>query len=952
MGPQPVTPAAPGVSETQPTCASANGSVTVTSPIGSDYEYSNNGGASYQSTTTFTVAHDAPYSITVRKISSTCFSLAKTGTMGPQPVTPAAPGVSETQPTCANANGSVTVTSPIGSDYEYSNNGGASYQSTTTFTVAHDAPYSITVRKISSTCFSLAKTGTMGPQPVTPAAPGVSETQPTCANANGSVTVTSPIGSDYEYSNNGGASYQSTTTFTVAHDAPYSITVRKISSTCFSLAKTGTMGPQPVTPAAPGVSETQPTCASANGSVTVTSPIGSDYEYSNNGGASYQSTTTFTVAHDAPYSITVRKISSTCFSLAKTGTMGPQPVTPAAPGVSETQPTCASANGSVTVTSPIGSDYEYSNNGGASYQSTTTFTVAHDAPYSITVRKISSTCFSLAKTGTMGPQPVTPAAPGVSETQPTCANANGSVTVTSPIGSDYEYSNNGGASYQSTTTFTVAHDAPYSITVRKISSTCFSLAKTGTMGPQPVTPAAPGVSETQPTCASANGSVTVTSPIGSDYEYSNNGGASYQSTTTFTVAHDAPYSIIVRKISSTCFSLAKTGTMGPQPVTPAAPGVSETQPTCASANGSVTVTSPIGSDYEYSNNGGASYQSTTTFTVAHDAPYSIIVRKISSTCFSLAKTGTMGPQPVTPAAPGVSETQPTCASANGSVTVTSPIGSDYEYSNNGGASYQSTTTFTVAHDAPYSIIVRKISSTCFSLAKTGTMGPQPVTPAAPGVSETQPTCASANGSVTVTSPIGSDYEYSNNGGASYQSTTTFTVAHDAPYSIIVRKISSTCFSLAKTGTMGPQPVTPAAPGVSETQPTCASANGSVTVTSPIGSDYEYSNNGGASYQSTTTFTVAHDAPYSITVRKISSTCFSLAKTGTMGPQPITPAAPGVSETQPTCANANGSVTVTSPIGSDYEYSNNGGASYQSTTTFTVSHDAPYSITVRKISSTC
>ncbi|HEY0731164.1 MAG TPA: T9SS type A sorting domain-containing protein, partial [Chitinophagaceae bacterium] len=280
-------------------------------------------------------------------------------------------GVSVTPPTCANANGTVTVTSPLDdedNDYQYSNDGGTTWQDEVDFTVAAGASFSITVQNKATDCVSLnATTGTMDEQPSTPDEADVSETQPTCANANGTVTVTAPLdggGIDYEYRNNAGA-WQDDVSFTVAANASYSITVRNKSSQCVSTATTGTMGAQPSTPENAEVSETEPTCANANGTVTVTSPLdggGIDYEYRNNDGA-WQDDVSFTVAANTSYSITVRNKSSQCVSGATTGTMGTQPSGPSTPSVCVVQPSlCGPATGKVKFTD-LGAGYQYTING-------------------------------------------------------------------------------------------------------------------------------------------------------------------------------------------------------------------------------------------------------------------------------------------------------------------------------------------------------------------------------------------------------------------------------------------------------------------------------------------------------------------------------------------------------------------------------------------------------------
>ncbi|QHL87456.1 T9SS type A sorting domain-containing protein [Nibribacter ruber] len=68
----------PAVTIVEPSiCApSPNGSVTVTSPVGADFEYSNDGGTTWQDSPIFSVAAGAGFSITVRSKSSGCVSPA------------------------------------------------------------------------------------------------------------------------------------------------------------------------------------------------------------------------------------------------------------------------------------------------------------------------------------------------------------------------------------------------------------------------------------------------------------------------------------------------------------------------------------------------------------------------------------------------------------------------------------------------------------------------------------------------------------------------------------------------------------------------------------------------------------------------------------------------------------------------------------------------------------
>jgi hypothetical protein len=142
-----------------------------------------------------------------------------------------------------------------------------------------------------------------------------------------------------------------------------------------------------LTPATPAVNVNQPTCASGNGSVTVTSPLdggGVDYEYSNNGGA-WQDGVSFTVAANAAYSITARNKNGNCVSTgAASGTMGAQPATPSFT-VCLVQPTLCASTGSVTINATGGSGFTYKLNNGSAQASNVFSSLGSGSVTSITV---------------------------------------------------------------------------------------------------------------------------------------------------------------------------------------------------------------------------------------------------------------------------------------------------------------------------------------------------------------------------------------------------------------------------------------------------------------------------------------------------------------------------------------------------------------------------------------
>jgi hypothetical protein len=111
-----------------------------------------------------------------------------------------------------------------------------------------------------------------------------------------------------------------------------------------------------------------------------------------------------------------------------------------------------------------------------------------------------------------------PAAPVASITQPSCTTSTGSLTITSPTGTGFQYSINSGP-WQSGTNFSGLTSGTYSITAKNANG-CISAASIVTIDPQPATPGAPVLAVTQPSCTTNTGVITITSPVGTGLTYS------------------------------------------------------------------------------------------------------------------------------------------------------------------------------------------------------------------------------------------------------------------------------------------------------------------------------------------------------------------------------------------------------------------------------------------------
>lgn len=385
---------------------------------------------------------------------------------------------------------------------------------------------------------------------------------------------------------------------------------------------------------------------------------------------------------------------------------------PSAATFTVTQPSCGVTSASVSISSPVGANFQYSLNGG-NYQSLATFNNLTQGNYTITVRNSSSGCVSQASSFSVNAPTNLPPTPIISPiTQPDCVTSTGSFTVSSPIGPGLEYSING-INYQTSTAFSTVGSGSYNLTVRNISTGCVSQNTSVIINNAPAIPAIPVLAVTQPTCLLTTGSIVTTSPVGSQLEYSLNGGP-YQSSPSFTALVASSYNVRVRNNTSSCISAPSFVVIDPVPQPPATPVVGNLiHPTCSLQSGSIQISSPSGNDLRYSID-GINFQTAPTFIGIAPGNYTAVVTNNVTGCVSSQTPFTVNSIPTLPSSPDVIVTQqPSCTISSGSLQLTSPIGSNYAYSIT-GSNYQSSPIFNNLDTGTYLVTVRDKLTGCES----------------------------------------------------------------------------------------------------------------------------------------------------------------------------------------------------------------------------------------------
>ncbi len=432
------------------------------------------------------------------------------------------------------------------------------------------------------------------------------------------------------------------------------------------------------------------------------------------------------------------------------------------------------------------------------------------------------------------------------------------------------------------------------------------------------------IASTDENCGAADGSITVTATGGTTpYQYSIDNGVTFQAGNTFNGLGAGTYDVVVEDANGcTATGTATINSLGGPTI-----NISSTDESCIGNDGTITITATGGqSPYQYSIDNGVTFQASGSFTGLPAGTYDIVVED-GNGCQAVG-TATIN----TTAGPTIGSVNATDASCFGSCdgTITINATGATQYSIDNGVTFQGSNVFTGLCAGTYSIVVED-GNGCQTTSTVTVNEPGAITFS---TSITDENCGQSDGSITITILGGgvSPFQYSSDGGTTFQAGNTLTGLAAGSYSIVVEDANG-CQATSTEVVGGTGGLTLS---TTQTDETCMQGNGTATVTVTGGtSPYTYSwSSGGTNATETGLSAGSHTVTVTDNNGCSAQTSVTIINTGGVNGS--------VTADQTICAGS--SATLTASGGNIYSWDDGGGVfstnnsvtvSPTTTTTYTV-----------------
>ncbi|MCB9187811.1 MAG: gliding motility-associated C-terminal domain-containing protein [Flavobacteriales bacterium] len=918
------TPISITPSTTAATCGSSDGSITITATGGTGtLQYSIDGGSTFQTGSTFNSLASGSYNIVV-KDANNCQEISTANIS-----TTSGPSISSVTTNDVSCNGvsdgDLSISATGTATLEYSIDGGSSFQTSNSFNGLGGASYAIVV-KDGNGCQSSTSATIVEPSAITVSSTSTAEN---CGNNDGSISITASGGTGaLQYSIDGGTTFQGTGAFSGLNNGSYNIVVRDGNSCQSNSSVSVGINNGPMISS---VSDSDPTCfGGTNGTITFTASGVGTLEYSVNGGTSWQTSNIFTGLSAATYNLYI-KDGAGCTLNVGTLTLNQPSQISYTPSI--TNETCGNGDGIISLAGSGGTGaLQYSINGGSSFQSSGTFSGLSSGSYNIVI-KDAANC-QITNTESVGIING-PTISSENSNDVSCnGSSDGSIAISATGTATLQFSIDGGINYASTSMFTGLGIGNYDIAVID-GNGCVTMGSTLSIGEPLAVTYSSTISDES--CIGNDGSIVLSGNGGNGgYQYSINGGSSFQGSGTFNSLSSGTYNILV-KDANNC-QIAGTETINTT-TGPIITNESRNDVSCNGGNdGSISITATGIGTLEYSIDGGSNFTTSGTFNGLSAGTYNVVV-KDGNGCTTIGSTMILG-EPTSISYTAMI-TNASCGNSNGSISISASGGTGaLQYSINGGTTFQSSSSFSGLIDGSYNVVI-KDNNGCLN---SGTEVINTTTgPAVGSVTNTNITCnGAANGTITITATGTATLQYSVNGGATYQSSNSFSGLNTGNYNVIVQD-GNGCTSSGGSITIS-EP-TSILISTSSMDATCGSNNGSITISATGGTGtLQYSIDGGTTFQSSGTFTGLSTGTYNVVVQDANGCqVSSIDNIGSATGPSIT----NETFTDVSCNGADDATIVISATGNNpLNYSINGGATFTSSGVFTNLASGTYNIVVR------
>ncbi len=505
-----------------------------------------------------------------------------------------------------------------------------------------------------------------------------------------------------------------------------------------------------------------------------------------------------------------------------------------------------------------------------------------------------------------------------------CAGENnGSLTVSgSGATPTYQYSIDGGTTYQASGDFENLTAGNYTITIEDFSGCQASV--NGVIN-EPLSLTGSVVSTTDATCGQSNGSGETVGVDGTaTYQYSIDGGATFQASGIFGMLAPGAYTITIEDLNN-CQTTVPVIINDLTGLT--AQIDDQTNVTCfGGSNGSVTIAaSGSTAPYQYSIDGGTTFGSPGSYSGLAPGPYTIICEDFNGCLFPVSVT-ILEPTPLIGTLLGTNSV--TCFGGNdGNLSVNgSGATPAYQFSIDGGATFQPTGSFSGISAGNY-VITLEDANLCQSTVNATVNEPTQLMGNIDATIDVS--CfGGSDGSLTISaSGAIPSYQFSIDGGVTFQPLGTFNNLPQGSYNIIIKDANNCEIIVSATVN---EPAILEASYVSATDATCGNPNGSFEVTGTGGtSSFDYSIDGGVTYQTSGIFSGLLAGSYTVTVKDANNcTATTTVTINNLG----SPTIDQVTEINATCnGTCDGQVAVNSTGATQFSIDN--GVTFQANNVF-------------------